>query len=547
MAESHRTGAALAACLLACLGVSPLVHAQWVTFADETALRLPTGPGLNDPATSISDSAQRCYVWGDFDHDGDMDLICLRKEHFSMPGGKTSVLFMNEGVAEGHAVNGVLIDRTAQYASASDAPDWNGQPDQGFLTPTNTVRGALVDVDNDGWEDLVTCACLSDNKPDWIGHPRVYMNLGRVDGAWQGFKYESGRIPFLGSPSFPAAQPRFLCVAAGDVTGDGYADLYFSDMDTGEVGPPEIGIDYNNKLLINLGRANPGVFIDSGTTLMSANPGLKSAAGVACAIADMNGDGAMDVVKDTCLNNPLHLAVQHNDPTNIGHFPDAVYKVVLNGAPSCMSLGDLNNDGRPDIVETDDGADKYLLNAGNAANGTVTFNSHPFTYQAGAGSDSGFGGDSHAADLDNDGWSDVIITDMDFDTFSCSRKSHIFHNLGDAPEVTMQEQIPLVIPTNQFRGVDDVAVLDIDGDGWLDLVVARCTNEMATTGTATVWRNTTPIPGDVDTNHRIDIDDLFAVVNAWGPCPSSPCPADLTHDGVIDVDDLFEVINHWTM
>jgi hypothetical protein len=52
------------------------------------------------------------------------------------------------------------------------------------------------------------------------------------------------------------------------------------------------------------------------------------------------------------------------------------------------------------------------------------------------------------------------------------------------------------------------------------------------------------IPGDVDGNGSVDIDDLLAVINAWGNCPG--CQADLTGNGVVDIDDLLQVINGWS-
>ena len=508
--------------------------AQWVTFENQTALRMPTGAGLNDPATSTADIQQKAYAWGDVDHDGDIDLICVRKTPWNFPGGKTGVLFMNEGIAEGHAINGVLIDRTAQFAIASDAPRWNGVPDHGFLTPTDTVHATLVDVNNDGWLDIVTCATLSDGLPNWIGHPRVYMNQGSIDGVWQGFKYESARIPFLGDPNTPNIQPRFLCVAAGDVTGDGFADLFFSDMDSSEVGPPETGYDYNNKLLINMGADNPGYFVDSGTTRMSANPGLDSTFAGSCAIADMNGDGLLDAIKLRAGVYPIYAAILHNDPKNIGYFPDALFDNVYHFSGTYFSIGDFNNDKLLDIAITDDGVDRYLLNTGNAANGTAMFTTHGVTSQL--GTEAEFGGESRIVDLNNDGWNDLLVSDVDIDAYGCNRRTHIYRNLGNPPIITLQEQAPSVIPLAMLHGVHDIAVFDIDGDGWLDIVLGRC-------NTTEIWRNTTPIPGDANGDHHVNVDDLLAVINSWGPC--SNCPADLNHDGQVNVDDLLLVINNW--
>ncbi|UCD74201.1 MAG: hypothetical protein JSV91_10470, partial [Phycisphaerales bacterium] len=50
--------------------------------------------------------------------------------------------------------------------------------------------------------------------------------------------------------------------------------------------------------------------------------------------------------------------------------------------------------------------------------------------------------------------------------------------------------------------------------------------------------------GDVNGDGVVDIDDVFAVLAAWGSCDD--CPEDLNGDGVVDIDDLFEVLANWT-
>jgi hypothetical protein len=51
-------------------------------------------------------------------------------------------------------------------------------------------------------------------------------------------------------------------------------------------------------------------------------------------------------------------------------------------------------------------------------------------------------------------------------------------------------------------------------------------------------------PGDVTADGLVNIDDLVAVITAWGPC-SARCPADTNDDGVVNIDDLVLVITHW--
>jgi hypothetical protein len=57
-------------------------------------------------------------------------------------------------------------------------------------------------------------------------------------------------------------------------------------------------------------------------------------------------------------------------------------------------------------------------------------------------------------------------------------------------------------------------------------------------------------PGDVDDNGSVDVDDLIAVILAWGACgpPGPPCPQDIAPpggNGQVDVDDLIAVILGW--
>lgn len=48
---------------------------------------------------------------------------------------------------------------------------------------------------------------------------------------------------------------------------------------------------------------------------------------------------------------------------------------------------------------------------------------------------------------------------------------------------------------------------------------------------------------DVTLDCQVNIDDVFAVLAAWGPC--NGCPEDLDDNGTVDIDDLFIVLGDW--
>ncbi len=444
MKFSHLTAVGL----LAGSSVAWTAHGQWVQFENETSQRWIT----DDPEVGADDTDEKAYAWGDLNKNGRIDLVVVRKEIGTSSGRRRNALFMNEGIEHGWDVDGVLVDRTAEYATDSDVPG-----DDGFLTPTNDRDVVLADVNGNGWLDIITATTLSDGHPKHISYPRVYINKGEVNGEWLGFRYEDGRIPqFEGNAGdgTPHA-PRFCAVAAGDVTGNGAPDLYFSDYDSGGFQT----LDFDDRLLINDGN---GYFTDESHRIPST--WLESNFGNSAVIADLNDNGHKDIIKNTSLG-PYETRVMYNDPLNPGHFNQS--QIIADSSPYFVNVSDLNNNGRLDVVIVDDGNDRYRLNQGTNPDGTVDWSPTNFNSQ------SGFRSDIVIADLNNSGWKDILIADVDADITNCTATANIYRNNGDAPNVTFTHDTGN-ISNNDIRGTFDFAVFDLTGNGWNDIIAGRC-------------------------------------------------------------------------
>jgi hypothetical protein len=89
----------------------------------------------------------------------------------------------------------------------------------------------------------------------------------------------------------------------------------------------------------------------------------------------------------------------------------------------------------------------------------------------------------------------------------------------DQPDVYLRWTIGETDSSWQYCGwnIDDVQLVALDCEG--------------------------PCPPDVNGDGSVDVDDLTALILAWGSCPQ--CPADIDGNGVVDVDDLTAVILGW--
>ena len=185
------------------------------------------------------------------------------------------------------------------------------------------------------------------------------------------------------------------------------------------------------------------------------------------AIADFNGDGWLDLAVTNYTGNSISLLLNLGDGGVDGGFAPQVLYSPVGDYPRYPAAGDLNGDGRPDLVVP-------LSEAAHSNSGPVAVFENQGTW--GTGGDSGFAapvlyptptdtspGVTVIADFNHDGFPDIAFSDSAF------RQLGILLNLTDGG----------FAPTQVFPvGVDlsSLAVADFNQDGWPDLVAASSLN-----------------------------------------------------------------------
>jgi hypothetical protein len=215
---------------------------------------------------------------------------------------------------------------------------------------------------------------------------------------------------------------------------------------------------------------------------------LPECIGSGAALFDCNNDGLLDIYllqnagPGSTVRNRLFL--QQSD----GRFQDASRGSGLDIAGHNMgvAIGDLDNDGWPDVLVTQYGGLELFLN-----NGDGTF--RRCTEEAGL-SNPAWGVSAACVDYDRDGWLDLVVVNyLDFDpSLICTtvngkkdycapqvypgRAARLFRNLGRPAtgKGVRFEDVSLASGIGRVRGPGlGVLCADFDADGWPDLFITN--------------------------------------------------------------------------
>ena len=387
---------------------------------------------------------------GDLNADGRPDLVVT-----SAGGGNVAVLLNSadgipanpqfiaiaaaslDGVAVGDVDGDGLSDMV--FSGTGTTTDTLRPEDQGLWTIRNLGAGAfaepvfdemfeardiqLADLDGDGWLD-VTGTVVDDSS--------VAIKLNDGAGGWQ-------RRRDWNTTRFPTD------LAIGDFDGDGRPDL----VTPASAQQPQSDF----ALLRNLGNGEFAAREDYRL------PGTSDS----FSLADLSGDGVADLLTGLIRSGPNFLSRARGDGAR-GFVPaELLAPLGFFGAyrPVDETLADFNADGHLDVVLAMDGPPNAALVALNDGSGQFDVASDVLLMTTGRPHGVAVG------DFNNDGLIDVAVPNSSIGNIDLS----IFFNLGNNNWGGEQRYATQGVPIYPVVG-------DLDGDGWLDVVVGNQTSDI---------------------------------------------------------------------
>lgn len=343
----------------------------------------------------------------------------------------------------------------------------------------NGAGVALGDINNDGLVDIFLAGNQTSNK--------LYLNKGN-------FQFEE--ITEKAGLSVPGIWSTGVSMA--DVNGDGLLDIYICK--SGPLG----GEERHNSLYINNGDLT---FTEKAKEFGIADEGLSQHA----VFFDFDKDGDLDMY---LLNNSARSIGVYDlrsgqreirDPmggnklyrNELGKFVDVSEEAGIYGSSIGYGLGvtvaDINKDGWPDLYVSNDFFEKDYLYINNG-DGTFSEDLESMMTEISMGS---MGAD--IADLDNNGWQDVFVTEMlpatldrvktktpfeEWDKYQANVQAGYFHQFT---RNTLQRNLGYRPGTDQVHFIDvarqsgvhatdwswGALIFDADNDGLKDIFVAN--------------------------------------------------------------------------
>jgi len=433
---------------------------------------------------------------GDLNGDGKADVIQIHSASSS-----TFDVWISDSNGDGmfaHAVQGGTFNISSSSLQGGILTDLNGDGKLDLLAVDTASPGLVWSIlgNGDGTFLNGTSTALAGFAPDGL----VFADFngdGKVDFAGLNYTTERVDVYLQSSNGFqqigsslvtPNAAYDTCSLAAGDLTGDGKAEIVSSNCD-----------DENVTVYVNNGDGTfqTGVYYAAASAPGSSNADVLPEAAT---IADVNGDGKADITVTNNNGSDVTILLGLGDGTVT--VPTVGYAV--GGYPSTPAIvTDFNGDGLADVVVSDDEFSYVFLKG----YGDGTFHS-AFNYYA-AGNASGI--TLATGDFNGDGIPDFVMGNC------CDTTIGITVFLGRADG-------SLHPGVNYGSGgrLESVVVADFNGDGHPDIAAAD-----SNLGTVSIFTGV----GD----GTFTLGSTTYPTDTSEASPKGIVAGDFTHDGHIDL------------
>jgi hypothetical protein len=380
----------------------------------------------------------------------------------------SDVIIGASGYSNGQAAEGRAFVYHGSPSGPSPAADWTAESDQ---TQAFFNRAATAgDVNGDGYADVIIGAYGYDNGQADEGRAFVYHGSASGLSLTADWTAESDQ------------ESAFFGIAigtAGDVNGDDYADVIIGapGYDNGQMEEGRAFVYYGSAT----GLSPVANWTSEGE---QANAGFGSPVGTA---GDVNGDGYADIIigasgYDNDQTDEGRAFVWYGSNSGLG--VNANWTAESNQAEaffgsSASTAGDVNGDGYADIIVGARLYDNGQINEGgvfvyhgSAAGLSLTANWTAESDQADAAGTTDFGSSAATAgDVNGDGYADVIVGAVGYDNGQVDEgQAFVYHGSTAGLNSTAN----WTAESNQMGSGFAISVAtagDVNGDGYGDVIV----------------------------------------------------------------------------